>query len=161
MPRKYDLTGRRFGLLVAQSATRDRAGNVAWLCQCDCGNSSVVAANSLTRKRGTRSCGCLHTKQHKTLAAFGTAPARIASSKINKNNSSGFKGVSFNSLRGKWIAYIYFQQKRYFLGYYDNKNDAAEARRQAELNIYGPFLEWYYDMYPGKRHNRSDSQIQP
>jgi hypothetical protein len=62
MPRK-DLTGQRFGRLVAKTwAGHDPrypcnpyAGQ--WICLCDCGNYKVVLESAL--KRGTRSCGCL------------------------------------------------------------------------------------------------------
>lgn len=54
-----DITGERFGRLVAVSPTSDRDadGNVLWICQCDCGNTSVVSSSCL-RKGNTSSCGC-------------------------------------------------------------------------------------------------------
>ena len=30
-----------------------------WLCDCDCGNKTIVIDNNLSRKNGTKSCGCL------------------------------------------------------------------------------------------------------
>lgn len=60
-----DLTGRRFGRLVAIKRVEDlitENGNVftRWLCQCDCGNEVVVLSSALTREeRPTKSCGCL------------------------------------------------------------------------------------------------------
>lgn len=60
MPRFDDLTGRRFGKLVALSRlTGVGARNVYWLCQCDCGNTKAIAASSIRstfpKKKG---CGC-------------------------------------------------------------------------------------------------------
>lgn len=54
-----DITGERFGGLVAVGPTRNRtrSGEVLWLCLCDCGNECEVASSYLT-KGDTRSCGC-------------------------------------------------------------------------------------------------------
>lgn len=41
-----------------------------------------------------------------------------------------------------------FKRKKYYLGGYKELEDAAMARKQAEDNIYGPFLEWYAETYP-------------
>lgn len=60
-----DLTGQRFGYLtvvkrvedyVEPSSGRHRA---KWLCECDCGNETTVLDCNLTKKNGTKSCGCL------------------------------------------------------------------------------------------------------
>lgn len=54
-----DLTGQRFGKLVAIKPLETRAGGeVIWLCQCDCGNTKEVRMRNLVRG-ATYSCGCL------------------------------------------------------------------------------------------------------
>lgn len=55
-----DITGLRFGKLVAIKPTekRDNIGRIMWLCKCDCGNEVVVSGYCL-RNGGTKSCGCL------------------------------------------------------------------------------------------------------
>ena len=50
--RSADLSGQRFGLVVAT----ERDGRDNWLCRCDCGNTTSVRAGSLTSGT-TRSCG--------------------------------------------------------------------------------------------------------
>jgi hypothetical protein len=53
-----DLSGRRFGRLIAITLTdRRRRGGVAWKCRCDCGAMSDVTSADLV-SGGTRSCGC-------------------------------------------------------------------------------------------------------
>ncbi len=56
MARNLDLTGQRFGRLVAVSVE----GTVprVWRCVCDCGATVVAAAGTL-RYGSTKSCGCL------------------------------------------------------------------------------------------------------
>ena len=60
MPKKKanDLTGQRFGMLVALRPTGERKnGFVMWECKCDCGNTVVTRGSSL-KNGNTTSCGC-------------------------------------------------------------------------------------------------------
>jgi hypothetical protein len=59
MPQPLDLTGQRFGRLVAREIVGRDGYRILWRCDCDCGRSKVAPT---TRLRGgnTRSCGCLH-----------------------------------------------------------------------------------------------------
>lgn len=53
-----DLTGQRFGRLVAIEPTKQRnRGAVVWRCKCDCGTECLTTSTSLIR--GKKSCGCL------------------------------------------------------------------------------------------------------
>ena len=56
---KIDLTGQRFGKLTVLHEAEKEAGKkgVYWVCQCDCGNTTVVHGQHL-RKGLTKSCGC-------------------------------------------------------------------------------------------------------
>jgi AP2 domain/HNH endonuclease len=58
---------------------------------------------------------------------------------LPKNNTSGVKGVWFNKQSNKWIAQINFQNKRYWLGKFDNKEDAIIARLKAEKEMFGEY----------------------
>ena len=61
--RGHDLSGQRFGRLVAISRTDERYNNsVVWLCRCDCGAEKPINASDL-RQQKIRSCGCLHREQ--------------------------------------------------------------------------------------------------
>lgn len=59
-----DLTGQRFGRLIAmkESGKNKKGGNFYWECQCDCGKIKRVMGNNLTRGH-TRSCGCFHLER--------------------------------------------------------------------------------------------------
>ena len=57
-----DLTGKRFGRLVALEPTDKRAlldGSVIWKCRCDCGNEEVFISVKDLNSNHTHSCGCL------------------------------------------------------------------------------------------------------
>lgn len=61
--RLIDLTGKRFGRLVALSrfgTTSD--GEPTWLFRCDCGRTVVVRGRDV-RSGHTKSCGCLGSEQ--------------------------------------------------------------------------------------------------
>jgi hypothetical protein len=50
-------------------------------------------------------------------------------------NKSGHKGVYWSKSANKWCVQITRNKKKYYLGSYDNKEDAIEARRKAEIEL--------------------------
>lgn len=57
--RYRDLTGQRFGRLVAERFVgTDKHRRALWLCICDCGEKTTVSSPNLTVGY-TKSCGCL------------------------------------------------------------------------------------------------------
>ena len=116
-----------------------------WKCIWDCGNEVVVNAHSLKGGK-TRSCGCLNTEVRSNTAkdrfgfVDGTTLAGISPfRKINKNNSTGVRGVTFDKKRNKWVAQITFQRKNYNLRRYDDKEDAINARLKGEERFFGKY----------------------
>lgn len=82
MPRMLDLLGQRFGRLVVQAkfgSVERGAGRtaIAWLCQCDCGQTATVTSSAL-RSRKTRSCGCLIREFAAALGARHTHATRLS-----------------------------------------------------------------------------------
>lgn len=59
--------------------------------------------------------------------------------KINKNNTTGLKGV-FDNGHGKFIARIQHNGKKLNLGTYKTKEEAAEVYRLKALEIQGEFV---------------------
>ncbi len=55
---RIDITGERFGFLVAVKPIRNDGQSYRWACTCDCGNSTETTISSL-RSGNTKSCGCL------------------------------------------------------------------------------------------------------
>ena len=54
-------------------------------------------------------------------------------------NTSGVKGVSWNKKNQKWKAYISVNKLKIELGWFENKNDAIKARKEAEIKYYGEY----------------------
>lgn len=87
MPKLIDLSGQQFGRLkvIERHATKD--GHAAWLCQCECGQLTVVNGRNL-RSGATQSCGCLHKEKlaarSKTHGKTGTRLHRIWHCMMNR-----------------------------------------------------------------------------
>lgn len=56
-----NLTGARYGRLVATHRTGTRSTQALWSCTCDCGNVVQTTASHLNSGK-TRSCGCLRKR---------------------------------------------------------------------------------------------------
>lgn len=68
MPRYADLTGQRFGKLIALRKTEERFKScVVWECKCDCGQYKKVPTNYL-RQGVITSCGCAYEASHQKFA---------------------------------------------------------------------------------------------
>jgi hypothetical protein len=57
----------------------------------------------------------------------------------SRNNTSGFKGVSWRKDCKKWIALIRKENKTYNLGYFSTKEEAAIAYDQKAKELHGEF----------------------
>jgi hypothetical protein len=58
---------------------------------------------------------------------------------ITKANTSGYKGVNWNSAAGKWHARIRVSGKRFHLGLFETAEDAHAAYTAAALKYHGEF----------------------
>lgn len=143
--RRADVSGQRFGRLVAIRPTGEIRGTSAvWACRCDCGNEVDVTLASLKRKKQpTRSCGCLRDDTAAATISSDCVDGTklgILTSKVRSDNTSGIKGVCYDKRKGKWRAYINVKGKRINIGSFDTLEDAAEARRQGETDYFDPIL---------------------
>ena len=58
---------------------------------------------------------------------------------IQKSNTSGVIGVSWDKDRSKWRAQIRVNTKKLHLGYFDDFDDAIRARKDAEIKYFKDF----------------------
>lgn len=151
MGKAVDITGKRFGRLIALEPTDQRiSGSIVWRCQCDCGNEHFASVSGL--RAGTQlSCGCLLEKSHeKGLAKahkYINEVDRISKTRKSmliarksKANTSGYKGVSRRA-NGKYEAYLHFKGKKISFGIFDTVEEAAQARKDGEEVYFKPILE--------------------
>lgn len=60
------------------------------------------------------------------------ATESIINTNIRKDNTSGYKGVSWDKSRNKWQVFITSYKKTKSLGRYEKLKEAIKARKQAE-----------------------------
>ncbi len=100
MSKVLDLTGQRFGRLVAiERSTNSKSGKARWRCECDCGNNIVVFSTSLVRGL-THSCGCLNSE----VASVRFSTHRLSESRLYET-WSGMKKRCYNSNSKSFHAY--------------------------------------------------------
>ena len=56
-----------------------------------------------------------------------------------ENNTSGVTGVSWAKKRRRWEARLKMNGKQKYLGYFVNKEDAIQARKEGEKKYFGKF----------------------
>ncbi len=141
-----DLTGRRFGKLIAlyPLGRTEKSGSILWRCRCDCGNEVDVSVSSLNNGNN-KSCGCLKKEYQKLVhdrlhLVDGTCVEWLDGRKSRSDNTSGFRGV-FRKKNGKYSASIGFKKKIYYIGTFEEYTDAVEARLRAEKMIHDGFVE--------------------
>ena len=143
MSKAIDLTGQRFGRLkVTRLIGKDKSQHQIWECLCDCGNVTVVCGGNLMNGH-TKSCGCLFNAiVSAKYCKSGTKLYNLTQSK-SKNNTSGVKGVSWNTEKQKWQATIGLKNKLIHLGKFSTLEAAAKARALAEEQYFQPILDKY------------------
>lgn len=101
MAKANDLTGRRFGRLVAVARSESTArGHATWMCRCDCGGGTVVMATNVLRGL-TASCGCL---QEKSRTKHGMCKTRTYGAWMGmKSRVSGNGDLSKKHYQGRGI----------------------------------------------------------
>ena len=158
MGKLINLDNKRFGRLVVirrdfKRQTELNTVQPYWKCRCDCGNTVIVCGKHL-RSGDIKSCGCLYKdslpkesvdliKQHKKALVENTDLFRVADRKLLKNNTSGVKGVYFNKHQQKWVSELWFKGKKVLCKSFADKQDAINARKEAELKYFKPILEKY------------------
>jgi hypothetical protein len=71
-----------------------------------------------------------------------TSSQNCHNAKKPKSNTSGWKGVNFNSSNGRWQARIAVNGKRIFLGEFDEVKEGAEEYIFAALEHHGEFARF-------------------
>ncbi len=65
---------------------------------------------------------------------FITHRKNMLNQRMRKTNKSGYKGVCWSKHRKKWASKICVKGQRFYLGYYDDKKEAAKVRNNFIIN---------------------------
>lgn len=156
-----DLTGHVYSRLTVLDFDHAEGRYKYWKCRCECGN--VVVCNSENLRGGNiKSCGCLQRetrKQNMKKAIHfyeDSCVEKIRADRLSSQNTSGYLGV-FRRENGKWRAAIDMQKRTINLGSYEAIEDAVNARKQAEQELYIPYLERYEQFCKQQRGKETGS----
>ena len=151
MKQYSDLTGKKFGTLTVlelsdRYGTRGARKQRLWKCLCDCGEITYKATDVLNNPSISmcKTCaGKYSAKKAREGAGFvdGTQLSRIRNISEKSDNVSGVRGVYLNTKTGKYRARIKLQGKMRNLGTFTNLEDAVKARRIAEEETFGAYLD--------------------
>ena len=147
---KDNLTGRTFGRLtvLAPIDVKLQYGRTLYECRCECGKTIITRRDSLL-SGDTKSCGCLKNdittertpKMRSVNLKHGTNTGRIKDNSIQRNNTSGVRGVSWHKKAGKWSVRIHVAGKAISLGYTSDLEEAKQIRKEAEEKYFNPLLD--------------------
>lgn len=151
-----DITGQKFGRLVAiERHGRAKNGNALWLCQCCCGNTTIVESYGL-RHGTTRSCGCLRSEtssqaiktNKKTAINIGNKDnlrtangVPVSSVSLSKRNHSGVTGVTYLVDTDSWQARMMVKGRYVLLKSFATFQEAVTARKIVEQQYFGSNLQ--------------------
>lgn len=155
-----DLAGKinRYGV-KALYVVGKKDKTYVWHCVCTCGKEFNTTAEVF---RKIKSCGCaqdLARKEHAkgilkekrdNAKCDGTNIYSINNKTLFKNNTSGVRGVVWDKSRKKWMAQITFKGKNHYLGRYNKKEEAIEARKKAEETMFEEFLKEFAKKFPDR-----------
>ena len=114
-----DISGQRFGHLLALYPTdiRSSNGGIMWRCQCDCGNEINVQTGNLIRGH-TRSCGHRHRSQYEEFIYEYLTQLNITFETEyrfeNCRNSNGKDRLPFDFYLPDYNAVIEYDGQHYF-----------------------------------------------
>lgn len=72
---------------------------------------------------------------------FCTQGENTCNQKRRKDNTSGYKGVSFHKIMQKWRGRVNYQGKEIMLGYFDTPEDGAIAYNKKAIELHGEFAK--------------------
>lgn len=147
--KQRDLTGQRISRLTVlersdQYTTRGKRMVRLWKCQCDCGNITYKATDTLT---GSRNCSCAECAGRRNAAKArenagfvdGTQMCKLTGEEPSMPHDGKCRGVYYDKKRNLYEAVIKFRGKRTRLGHFRRFEDAVKARQAAEQEIFGGF----------------------
>lgn len=70
-----------------------------------------------------------------------TGTQNNANRPLQRNNSSGYKGVSYHKPTQKWSAYIKYRYVKRHIGYFATPEEAALAYDKAAIECFGEFAK--------------------
>lgn len=146
-----DLTGQVFGRLTVLGRSEKRSPRGArttpmWECRCECGTITYKATDTLTNPEESMCQACqgiyaAETARKSAGFVSGTQITKLRNMEPTAANTSGCRGVYYDKKTNKYRARLKFKGKIMNFGSYAKFEDAVAARKAAEEEYFGAFLE--------------------
>lgn len=146
-----DLTHRTFGKLYVlglsdKRGSRGKVSRPLWECRCECGAITYKYADVLKNDDISMCADCAAkyaSEKARQGAGFvdGTQVSKIRNMTLTSANQSGVRGVTYEKSSNRWRARLCFKGKDMSFGSFERFEDAVAARRAAEKEIFGAFLD--------------------
>ena len=130
--KRIDLTGERFGKLVALYPiySEDKDKHTLWHCKCDCGNECDIDMGNL-RSGKSQSCGCTHSKQEENIIKI------LTKNQIPFKYQYRFKDLAIKEfdfyINNKYILEYDGQQHFFATNYGWDTDEYLERTRKSDL----------------------------
>ena len=145
------LAGQRFGRLtvVGRSHRRGQRGTRTvplWECRCDCGEAVFMATDTL-KNGDTHMCSdCaahFSTAAARAAAGYenGTQTSRLRRMEPTAASTTGCRGVTYDPKTGKYRARLTYKGQTMHFGTFAKFSDAVQARKYAEIQYFGKYLQ--------------------
>lgn len=151
MRKRSDLVGKRFGRLTVIEMAGVKRHHAQWLCQCDCGLTTLSYAYQLNNG-SKQSCGCLRTEEaskhippakkgkdnptykhggktggvERLYTTWWNMLKRCETASANRYEFYGGRGIEVCE---EWHEYENFRKWAYENGYYEQDKDIPRGRK--------------------------------
>lgn len=137
-----DYIGKSFNhlTLIKNLNKLDKRNSKLALFKCDCGNIKELVFTQVLSGEIT-SCSCQNKGKNSNLTSADVRKKHIEfyRNKTQKNNSTGYTGIS--RINNKYRVRIQVNHESKHIGYFDNLQDAINARKSAEEKYFKPILK--------------------
>jgi hypothetical protein len=151
MTKQIDLTGDRFGKLVAVkyhkgTQTEECRIRGRWECICDCGNTILVKTDNL-RNGHTKSCGCLVKIHGKHLSRVYSIHHNMKD-RCNNENSNMYEYYGARGIKvcDRWNSFVNF---------YEDMGDPPDGYSLERLDVNGGYSKENCKWIPHKEQARN------
>lgn len=79
------------------------------------------------------------TDNRRSNLRLATHTQNVLNRRLNAANTSGVKGVSWSTNKGKWVAQISINKRKVHLGYFLDRDEATRVYREAVAEHFGEF----------------------
>ena len=141
-----DLWGNKVAETIIDKEDYDRVKDIKWqltLTGYTIGNNGkLMLSHFLLNHKSNRKIFVDHINRNKLdnrklNLRFCTKSQNACNAEKRKDNKSGYRGVFLH--RGKWVATIAKNKKTYYLGSFNNKNEAAKAYNEGAKKLHGEY----------------------